>query len=290
MNRIMPSHHRQKPPSSRETAKLNQDERQQVSPTPIVQDLLFLKESDIQLPNSELPSKPAESSPGTSGGRKSDREDEIELRRKSEQPVFKVKNSEPSPQFYYQPPTVIQQEYVYHTQKEEPAYMMRHMFKPVQQENQKPPQVVPKPVIKKVYAQAIPKPVIKKVYPKAISKPVIKKVYQKHTFVSHEAPPPKKIEAVYQQPPDATYQKQGFNNYDDYLSRVDILYSEQPENPPEQIGRIPLKDAPGDSQQNTELPEESEVYPQSKPPTPPPLPPVASTPSSTFTSRGNILL
>ena len=279
MNRVMPSHHRQQQPrdATRDSMQLNQDERQQqVSPTPIVQNLHFLKESDIQLPDTELPNEPVDSSP-----RKSDREDEIESRRKSEQPVFKVKNTEPSPQFYYQPPTVIQQEYVYQTPKEDPTYMMRNTFIPVHHQPEKPkpppPRVAPKPAFQK-------------------------KVYQNHTFVAHQPPVlPSKREAVYQRPPeDVIYQhpprfpaeppldqksqpQQGFKNYDDYLSKADILYpAQQPENPPEQIARIPLKDAPDDSAE-----QQPEVYPQSKPPTPPPLPPAASTPSSTFTSRGN---
>ena len=282
MNRVMPSHHRQQQPrdATRDATKLNQDERQLASPTPIVQNLLFLKESDIQLPDTELPNEPENSSP-----RKSDREDEIESRRKSEQPVFKVKNTEPSPQFYYQhqAPTVIQQEYVYHTQKEDPAYMMRHKFIPVHQQNKHkpPPQVAPKPTFKRVY--------------------------QNHTFTTQDSPLlPQKVEAVYQRPAEAIYQRpsrfsaepalvqpsqkpeqQSFTNYDDYLSRADILYPA--ENPAKQIDRIPLKDAPGDQ---PEAPiEPVEVFPQSKPPTPPPLPPAAvSTPSSTFTSRGDILL
>ena len=277
MNRVMPAHHRQKPPSSsRDPMKLNQEERQQASPTPIVQDLLFLKESGIQLPDTELPNDAVESSPVTSGGRKSYREDDIESRRKSEQPVFKVKNNEPAPQFYYQPPTVIQQEYVYHIQKEEPSYMMRNTFLPVQQQQerqkQKGPNVAPKPAMKRVH--------------------------QNHTFVSSDETNSVNLvkpEALYQRPPRFSeplqdqQQQQEFHNYDDYLNRVDILYPAPRDNkPPEQIDRIPLKDAPGESSSYPFV-EPVEVYPQSKPPTPPPLPPAASTPSSTFTSRGMYL-
>ena len=73
-----------------------------------------------------------------------------------------------------------------------------------------------------------------------------------------------------------------YKNYDDYLSRADILY------PAKQVDRIPLKDDSSVAAQIDNV--EPEMFPMSKPPTPPPLPPVAvSNPPSTFTSRGNTL-
>ena len=222
-----------------------------------------------------------------------------ELRRiTTEQPVFKVKNSEPAPQFYYQPQptTVIQQEYVYHTPKEEPAYLQRNTFVPVKQQHD---EIL---VTHQQHTHQHQQP------PVLSPKPKQTRIIQKHTFVTNKdnnrpQPPPvstfvKQESQIYQHPPEQpipVMHNPEFQSYDDFLSRADVLYPESnPQQvhhihhhhpqPPEQIGRIPLKDAPTESHPPPQ-PDESQ-FPQSKPPTPPPLPPVASTPTSTFTSRG----
>ena len=49
MNRVVPASRRQQAPKDRTIDNLNNYDERQPSPTPLVQDLLFLKESDIQL-------------------------------------------------------------------------------------------------------------------------------------------------------------------------------------------------------------------------------------------------
>ena len=125
MNRVVPTYKHQE--AVFENNKKVEERRQQ-SPQPIVQDLLHLKESNAQLPESKLES--SEITEVTQSEHRKEFEDAFTPRKYVSQPAFKVKNSEPSPQFYYQPQSV-QKEYVYHVQKDEPIYVQNQTFVPV---------------------------------------------------------------------------------------------------------------------------------------------------------------
>uniref|UniRef100_A0A7M5V4L1 Unconventional myosin-XV n=1 Tax=Clytia hemisphaerica TaxID=252671 RepID=A0A7M5V4L1_9CNID len=318
MNRVVPTYKHQE--SVFENKKIQ--DRQQQSPQPIVQDLLHLKESNAQLPESKLESTEIQNVMHSEQRREFD--DAFTPRKYVSQPAFKVKNSEPSPQFYYQPQSV-QKEYVYHVQKEEPVYVQNSTFVPVA----KPPTEVQQvqrqePVFQKHSFVTQQKPseeikdyhntteikrthIIRHVKPEPIKnkeivhvtqnyKPVerdidIKRVQKrdvnikKHAFVSvPKQQEDTEMKRVSSSKEEIVYEHV-YKNHDDYLARADILY---PTNPAQQVDRIPLKD---DSSVNAQIEKvEPDMFPMSKPPTPPPLPPIAvSNPPSTFTSRGNTL-
>jgi len=225
--------------------------------------------------------------------------DNISPKKYIHQPGLRVKDSEPAPQFYYQPQSV-QREYEFHVQKEEPL-LPRHTFVPVQPMQKEyhhhhihhhHDDVIATEVDRDTKPKPKPVKVIQtKTKVKNSEKPT-QKEYVYHVHSEKQAPAP------IQQHDFVPIQNQKQHDHDYYdFDAFSMTKSNIYKAPPLKQERLisnespPLREKPIQKPAQIEKKSsESEIYPMSKPPTPPPLPPVStSNPPSTFTSRKNTL-